>query len=191
MFLLFLDCVWQILHQFPCSFEFNEHFLVTLFEHAYASQFGTFLGNNENERLVRLLALNPLNIRLCLVKMLLDLEKVRVMVCSFWTQVSFSCCCCTVCCSARGLLLLSGTWAGQHSAHLNAAQLLMLCCTSGAALGIHWAALLEFRRVGAPQDSWQLPVVSFPVFILNLSVFRPPESSKTMSEDLWRNRGKK
>lgn len=75
MFLLFLDCVWQILHQFPCSFEFNEHFLVTLFEHAYASQFGTFLGNNENERLVRLLALNPLNIRLCLVKMLLDLEK--------------------------------------------------------------------------------------------------------------------
>uniref|UniRef100_A0A803YNF1 Myotubularin phosphatase domain-containing protein n=1 Tax=Meleagris gallopavo TaxID=9103 RepID=A0A803YNF1_MELGA len=50
VFLLFLDCVWQILHQFPCSFEFNEHFLVTLFEHAYASQFGTFLGNNENER---------------------------------------------------------------------------------------------------------------------------------------------
>ncbi|NP_001026272.2 myotubularin-related protein 9 [Gallus gallus] len=50
VFLLFLDCVWQMLHQFPCSFEFNEHFLVTLFEHAYASQFGTFLGNNENER---------------------------------------------------------------------------------------------------------------------------------------------
>ncbi|XP_021246491.1 myotubularin-related protein 9 isoform X2 [Numida meleagris] len=50
VFLLFLDCVWQILHQFPCSFEFNERFLVMLFEHAYASQFGTFLGNNENER---------------------------------------------------------------------------------------------------------------------------------------------
>lgn len=49
-FLLFLDCVWQILRQFPCSFEFNERFLVTLFEHAYASQFGTFLGNNEFER---------------------------------------------------------------------------------------------------------------------------------------------
>lgn len=49
-FLLFLDCVWQILRQFPCSFEFNEHFLVLLFEHAYASQFGTFLGNNESER---------------------------------------------------------------------------------------------------------------------------------------------
>ncbi|NXR15879.1 MTMR9 protein, partial [Semnornis frantzii] len=50
VFLLFLDCVWQILRQFPCSFEFNEQFLIMLFEHAYASQFGTFLGNNENER---------------------------------------------------------------------------------------------------------------------------------------------
>ncbi|XP_069053931.1 myotubularin-related protein 9 [Lepisosteus oculatus] len=51
IFLLFLDCVWQILRQFPCSFQFNEHFLVLLFEHAYASQFGTFLGNNAHERL--------------------------------------------------------------------------------------------------------------------------------------------
>ncbi|KAI4541981.1 hypothetical protein MJG53_020459 [Ovis ammon polii x Ovis aries] len=50
VFLLFLDCVWQILRQFPCSFEFNENFLIMLFEHAYASQFGTFLGNNESER---------------------------------------------------------------------------------------------------------------------------------------------
>lgn len=52
VFLLFLDCVWQILRQFPCSFEFNELFLVTLFEHAYASQFGTFLGNSAAERSV-------------------------------------------------------------------------------------------------------------------------------------------
>nr|DBA25482.1 TPA: hypothetical protein GDO54_009862 [Pyxicephalus adspersus] len=51
-FLLFLDCVWQILRQFPCSFQFNERFLVTLFEQAYASQFGTFLCNNEYERSV-------------------------------------------------------------------------------------------------------------------------------------------
>uniref|UniRef100_A0A4W3JDJ7 Myotubularin-related protein 9 n=1 Tax=Callorhinchus milii TaxID=7868 RepID=A0A4W3JDJ7_CALMI len=52
VFLLFLDCCWQIQRQFPCSFQFNEQFLIMLFEHAYASQFGTFLGNNENERLV-------------------------------------------------------------------------------------------------------------------------------------------
>ncbi|XP_010881417.2 myotubularin-related protein 9 [Esox lucius] len=50
VFLLFLDCVWQILRQFPCSFQFSEHFLVLLFEHAYASQFGTFLGNSAAER---------------------------------------------------------------------------------------------------------------------------------------------
>ncbi|KAJ8008686.1 hypothetical protein DPEC_G00080990 [Dallia pectoralis] len=50
VFLLFLDCVWQILRQFPCSFQFSEHFLVLLFEHAYASQFGTFLGNCASDR---------------------------------------------------------------------------------------------------------------------------------------------
>ncbi|XP_043918708.1 myotubularin-related protein 9 [Protopterus annectens] len=49
-FMLFLDCVWQIQRQFPCSFEFNELFLIMLFEHSYASQFGTYLGNNEAER---------------------------------------------------------------------------------------------------------------------------------------------
>ncbi|XP_062858264.1 myotubularin-related protein 9 [Trichomycterus rosablanca] len=50
VFLLFLDGVWQILRQFPCSFQFNEQFLVMLFEYAYASQFGTFLGNSAAER---------------------------------------------------------------------------------------------------------------------------------------------
>ncbi|XP_063591147.1 myotubularin-related protein 9-like isoform X1 [Penaeus indicus] len=49
-FLLFLDCVYQIHHQFSCSFEFAENFLVMLFEHSYSSQFGTFLANNEGER---------------------------------------------------------------------------------------------------------------------------------------------
>ncbi|XP_068736229.1 myotubularin-related protein 9-like [Montipora capricornis] len=51
VFLLFLDCVWQVYQQFPCSFEFNDRFLITLFEHAYSSQFGTFLCNNEADRL--------------------------------------------------------------------------------------------------------------------------------------------
>lgn len=39
-FPLFLDCVRQFLEQFPCSFEYRQNFLITLFEHAYASQFG-------------------------------------------------------------------------------------------------------------------------------------------------------
>ncbi|XP_072404014.1 myotubularin-related protein 9-like isoform X3 [Chiloscyllium punctatum] len=50
VFLIFLDCCWQMISQFPCSFQFNEHFLIILFEHAYASCFGTFLCNNEKER---------------------------------------------------------------------------------------------------------------------------------------------
>lgn len=49
-FLMFLDCVWQIWQQFPCSFEFTEDFLVIILQHAYSSQFGTFLCNNERER---------------------------------------------------------------------------------------------------------------------------------------------
>ncbi|KAI1725711.1 myotubularin-like phosphatase domain-containing protein [Ditylenchus destructor] len=50
VFLCFLDSVWQIMRQYPCSFEFTEEFLIFLFEHAYASEFGTFLGNNEMEK---------------------------------------------------------------------------------------------------------------------------------------------
>ena len=41
MFLLFLDCVWQILQQFPLSFEFNEQFLHLLLTHSYSSEYGT------------------------------------------------------------------------------------------------------------------------------------------------------
>ncbi|XP_073946601.1 myotubularin-related protein 9 [Choristoneura fumiferana] len=49
-FLLFLDCVRQFLEQYPCSFEYRQSFLITLFEHSYASQFGTFLCDSEQER---------------------------------------------------------------------------------------------------------------------------------------------
>jgi len=49
VFLLFLDCVWQIMQQFQCSFEFNEDFLILLLDHAYGSEFGTFLGNSPKE----------------------------------------------------------------------------------------------------------------------------------------------
>ncbi|XP_053601484.1 myotubularin-related protein 9 isoform X1 [Plodia interpunctella] len=49
-FLLFLDCIRQFLEQFPCSFEYRQSYLITLFEHSYASQFGTFLCDNEQER---------------------------------------------------------------------------------------------------------------------------------------------
>ncbi|XP_065844013.1 myotubularin-related protein 9-like [Oscarella lobularis] len=50
VFLLFLDGVYQVMRQFPLSFEFNDRLLVFLFDHAHASPFGTFLGNCERSR---------------------------------------------------------------------------------------------------------------------------------------------
>ncbi|KAJ6654324.1 hypothetical protein lerEdw1_007246 [Lerista edwardsae] len=50
VFLLFLDCTWQLGRQFPLSLEFGERLLLTLFEHSYASPYGTFLCSNEKER---------------------------------------------------------------------------------------------------------------------------------------------
>ena len=73
VFLLFLDCVRQVglneeliylkfwltcflflyfklIDQFCLSFEFNEEFLICLFDNAYSSEYGTFLCNSQNER---------------------------------------------------------------------------------------------------------------------------------------------
>lgn len=49
-FLLFLDCVHQLMHQYPLSFEFDGSLLCELARHCYASKFGNFLCNNELER---------------------------------------------------------------------------------------------------------------------------------------------
>ena len=46
----FLDTVYQLLHQQPSAFEFNERFLKRLFYHTYACQYGEFLFNNEKDR---------------------------------------------------------------------------------------------------------------------------------------------
>lgn len=50
VFTQFLDAVWQIWSQYPTEFEFNENFLITLNDHVYSCQFGTFIGNCERER---------------------------------------------------------------------------------------------------------------------------------------------
>lgn len=49
-FILFLDCIYQLFCQFPCSFEFNTTLLICLFEQSYFSQYGTFLFDSEKER---------------------------------------------------------------------------------------------------------------------------------------------
>ncbi|KAJ1532085.1 hypothetical protein ONE63_000714 [Megalurothrips usitatus] len=49
--LLFLDCVWQILRQFPSAFEFTETYLTTLWDCAHMTLFDTFLFDCERDRL--------------------------------------------------------------------------------------------------------------------------------------------
>ncbi|XP_051956650.1 myotubularin-related protein 3-like [Xyrauchen texanus] len=50
VFLQWLDGVHQLQRQFPCSFQFNEAFLVKLVQHTYSCLFGTFLCNSVKER---------------------------------------------------------------------------------------------------------------------------------------------
>jgi hypothetical protein len=52
MFHQFLDATYQIMYQYPTRFEFNERFLRRLLYHLYSCQYGTFLYNNEKERIV-------------------------------------------------------------------------------------------------------------------------------------------
>ncbi|XP_028832550.1 myotubularin-related protein 7b isoform X2 [Denticeps clupeoides] len=46
----FLECVWQLMEQFPCAFEFNERFLLQLHTYVYSCQYGNFLANSQKER---------------------------------------------------------------------------------------------------------------------------------------------
>ncbi|KAL2092758.1 hypothetical protein ACEWY4_012556 [Coilia grayii] len=50
VYLQWLDAVHQLQRQFPCSFEFNEAFLVKLVQHTYSCLYGTFLCNSGRER---------------------------------------------------------------------------------------------------------------------------------------------
>jgi len=49
VFLQFLDCVHQLISQYPFAFEFNLEFLTDIAYHAYACRFGTFLCNTYQE----------------------------------------------------------------------------------------------------------------------------------------------
>lgn len=50
IFIQFLDCVWQLVQQFPNAFEFNMRYLLVISEHIYSCRFGTLLCDNEKER---------------------------------------------------------------------------------------------------------------------------------------------
>ena len=48
IFIQFLDCVHQLLHQFPAEFEFNDKFLSDLAYFSRVGLFGNFLCDNFN-----------------------------------------------------------------------------------------------------------------------------------------------
>ncbi|CAG5076901.1 Similar to MTMR6: Myotubularin-related protein 6 (Homo sapiens) [Cotesia congregata] len=50
IFTQFIDVTYQLMHQFPYMFQFNEYFLLVLHDHVHSCQHGTFIGNNEKER---------------------------------------------------------------------------------------------------------------------------------------------
>ncbi|CAL8072645.1 unnamed protein product [Calicophoron daubneyi] len=50
VFILFLDCTWQLWRQYPSCFEFTDELLFLLAQNSYYSEFGTFLGNCMKER---------------------------------------------------------------------------------------------------------------------------------------------
>ncbi|XP_070542787.1 myotubularin-related protein 10-like isoform X2 [Ptychodera flava] len=50
VFLLFLDCVWQLVNQFPLSFSFTDTYLITLWDCSHHGLFETFIFNSERQR---------------------------------------------------------------------------------------------------------------------------------------------
>ncbi|RZC43222.1 uncharacterized protein BDFB_001366 [Asbolus verrucosus] len=52
VFLLFLDCVWQLTQQYPAAFQFSETYLTTVWDSAHISIFDTFLFNCEHDRII-------------------------------------------------------------------------------------------------------------------------------------------
>ncbi|XP_072814912.1 myotubularin-related protein 12 isoform X2 [Vicugna pacos] len=50
VFLLFLDCVWQLLHQHPPAFEFTETYLTVLSDSLYIPIFSTFFFNSPHQK---------------------------------------------------------------------------------------------------------------------------------------------
>lgn len=48
--MLFLDCVWQMINQYPAAFEFTETYLTVLSDSMWIPLFSTFLFNSSKQR---------------------------------------------------------------------------------------------------------------------------------------------
>lgn len=49
LFILFLDCLHQLMRQYPTKFEYTEQFLILLIDCAYSALFETFIFDNDSE----------------------------------------------------------------------------------------------------------------------------------------------
>ncbi|XP_053555197.1 myotubularin-related protein 8 [Bombina bombina] len=50
VFTQFVECLWHLMEQFPCAFQFNERYLLEIHDHVFSCQFGNFIGNSQKER---------------------------------------------------------------------------------------------------------------------------------------------
>lgn len=50
LFMLFLDCVWQMINQYPAAFEFTETYLTVLSDSMWIPLFSTFLFNSPKQQ---------------------------------------------------------------------------------------------------------------------------------------------
>lgn len=50
VFVQWMDCVYQLMRQFPTEFEFTEKFLIAILDNMYTCQFGTMLYSCEKQR---------------------------------------------------------------------------------------------------------------------------------------------
>ena len=50
IFLQFIDCMWQLVRQFPHHFEYNTRYLLTIADHIYSGRFVSFLFSSDQER---------------------------------------------------------------------------------------------------------------------------------------------
>lgn len=61
-FLLFLDCVFQLMSQYPLSFEITDRYLITLCDSLWSCLFGSFVADSEKDRIRSLVEIKTLSV---------------------------------------------------------------------------------------------------------------------------------
>jgi myotubularin-related protein 1/2 len=62
IFIQWLDCIYQLISQYPTHFEFNENILIFIAYHVNTCLYGTFIMNSEKERLLNFIKFKTVSI---------------------------------------------------------------------------------------------------------------------------------